>query len=165
MAYRERRKPHAVPVWVAGSAAGVDANHVADLVERTASTDQPGAEAENWSDRSLASLINHIVRKHHACCRDERLRLQPFISKSGFEAWRAPSSARPRSGDLHVTARRTAHAPDERRVDAISLHHWSGEVCNTQIYSSSGAFRNSSKSGAPDGIGARRRRKVGQGNS
>ena len=67
------RKPLAV---VCGEA-GIDVDHVADLLERT---NQSG-EAENWSAQSLASLISHIVQKHHSYCREESLRLQALLAK------------------------------------------------------------------------------------
>ena len=69
------------PLAAACEAAGIDVNHVADLLERSAGTDQIGIEAGNWAGQSLASLINHIVKKHHAYCREEGLRLEPLLEK------------------------------------------------------------------------------------
>jgi regulator of cell morphogenesis and NO signaling len=69
------------PLAAACEVAGIDVDHVANLLERTAGTDQSDAETTNWKDRSLASLINHIVQKHHAYCREECLRLEPLLAK------------------------------------------------------------------------------------
>src|SRR5512146_455646 len=69
------------PLAAACEMAGIDVNRVADLLESTAGTDQSDAETINWKDRSLATLINHIVQKHHAYCREESLRLEPLLAK------------------------------------------------------------------------------------
>lgn len=43
----------------------------------------PCAEAEitDWSRRSLADLMNHIVKSHHTFCRQEVARLEPLLTK------------------------------------------------------------------------------------
>jgi regulator of cell morphogenesis and NO signaling len=69
------------PLAEACEQAGVELNHVRNLLEEAFSTDQPNAQGENWSEQSLANLINHIVRKHHAYCREECLRLEPLLAK------------------------------------------------------------------------------------
>jgi regulator of cell morphogenesis and NO signaling len=69
------------PLAAACDAAGIDVNHVANLLEATAGTDQPGAEVGDWSKQSLAALISHIVQKHHSYCREECLRLEPLSAK------------------------------------------------------------------------------------
>ena len=69
------------PLATACEAAGIDVNLVADMLESAAGTAQSGIEVENWGERSLASLIGHIVEKHHAYCREEGLRLQPVLAK------------------------------------------------------------------------------------
>jgi regulator of cell morphogenesis and NO signaling len=69
------------PLAVACEGAGIDVNHVVSLLEQIALTNQPDAESEIWSEQSLASLINHIVRKHHTYCREECLRLEPLLAK------------------------------------------------------------------------------------
>jgi regulator of cell morphogenesis and NO signaling len=66
------------PLAVACEEAGIDVDHVEGLLEGPG-TDGP--QAENWSERSLASLIGHIVQKHHSYCREECLRLQPLLAK------------------------------------------------------------------------------------
>jgi regulator of cell morphogenesis and NO signaling len=66
------------PLAAACEQAGVDLNHVEGLLEG-AGKDQPGAA--NWGEQSLASLVSHIVGKHHAYCREEGLRLQPLVAK------------------------------------------------------------------------------------
>ena len=66
------------PLAAACEEAGVDLNHVEGLLEG-AGREQPGAG--NWSEESLASLVSHIVKKHHAYCREEGLRLQPLLAK------------------------------------------------------------------------------------
>jgi len=69
------------PLAMACETAGIDVNHVASLLEHTTSADQPSAESQSWRGHSLASLINHIVRKHHAYCWEECLRLEPLLAK------------------------------------------------------------------------------------
>ncbi len=69
------------PLAAACEAAGIDVNNVANLLEAAAGTDQPGVEAGNWSEQSLATLIDYIVRKHHSYCREECLRLEPLSEK------------------------------------------------------------------------------------
>jgi len=69
------------PLAAACEAAGVDVNHVADLLETPAGGDLCGSESEGWSKRSLAGLVSHIVEKHHAYCREEGLRLRPLLAK------------------------------------------------------------------------------------
>jgi len=66
------------PLAAACEEAGVDLNHVEGLLEG-AGNGQSGDV--NWSEQSLASLISHIVEKHHAYCREEGLRLQPLLAK------------------------------------------------------------------------------------
>jgi regulator of cell morphogenesis and NO signaling len=69
------------PLAAACEAAGVDVNHVAGLLEKTAGEDPSAGEAVDWKGQSLASLINHIVQKHHAYCREECLRFHPLLAK------------------------------------------------------------------------------------
>ena len=69
------------PLAAACEETGIDVNHVTDLLEKTTGTDQTGADAGNWNDQSLSSLINHIVQNHHGYCREETLRLQPLLAK------------------------------------------------------------------------------------
>ncbi len=69
------------PLAAACKAAGIDVNNVATLLEGAARATQPGVEAANWSEQSLAALINHIVEKHHAFCREESHRLEPLSAK------------------------------------------------------------------------------------
>lgn len=66
------------PLAAACEAAGIDVKHVEDLLGETANHPP---EAENWSQRSLASLIGHIVEKHHTYCREEGDRLQQLLTK------------------------------------------------------------------------------------
>jgi len=69
------------PLAAACEAAGIDVNHVADLLERSAGADQPGVEVEHWNDQPLASLATYIVQKHHTYCKEECLRLEPLLAK------------------------------------------------------------------------------------
>ena len=69
------------PLAAACEAAGIDVNNVATQLEGAVRATQAGAEAANWSEQSLAALINHIVEKHHAFCREECQRLEPLSSK------------------------------------------------------------------------------------
>ncbi|TAM84667.1 MAG: iron-sulfur cluster repair di-iron protein [Acidobacteria bacterium] len=66
------------PLAVACEEAGIDVNAVEGLLDEKGK-DGPGGE--NWSERSLASLVTHIVEKHHAYCREESHRLQPLLAK------------------------------------------------------------------------------------
>jgi regulator of cell morphogenesis and NO signaling len=68
------------PLAAACEEAGIDVKQVDDLLEKARGADE-SADAENWSERSLASLIGHITQKHHAYCREESLRLQPLLAK------------------------------------------------------------------------------------
>jgi regulator of cell morphogenesis and NO signaling len=45
----------------------------------TATQAEPGAT--DWSRESLASLMNHIVEKHHTFCRQELSRVEPLLAK------------------------------------------------------------------------------------
>jgi len=69
------------PLIAACEEAGIDVAHVADLLEEAAGKHGTGTEAENWNEQSLASLISHIVEKHHAYCREEGSRLHPLLAK------------------------------------------------------------------------------------
>jgi regulator of cell morphogenesis and NO signaling len=69
------------PLAAVCEAAGLDVNQVADMLETTTGVDDSCVEAGNWRDRSLSSLINHIVQKHHAYCREECARLEPLLAK------------------------------------------------------------------------------------
>ena len=69
------------PLASACEAAGVSVDRVTDLLEQTAGVAKPGSEAANWSEQSLAALINHIVETHHAYCREELVRLLPLLAK------------------------------------------------------------------------------------
>lgn len=42
---------------------------------------QAETAATDWSRESLASLMNHIVNKHHTLCRQELARLEPLLAK------------------------------------------------------------------------------------
>lgn len=69
------------PLAVACQEAGIDVNQVAELLEDGAGKDKSENEAGDWSERSLASLVSHIVEKHHAFCRKEGLRLRTLLEK------------------------------------------------------------------------------------
>jgi len=69
------------PLAAACEVAGIDVSRVAELLEKTAGTDQPGGEVEHWNDQSVASLATYIVQKHHAYCREESFRLEPLLVK------------------------------------------------------------------------------------
>jgi len=60
-------------------AAGLDATEVARQLEE--SGEETAAASVDWREKSLASLISHIVNKHHAYCRKECLRLEPLVAK------------------------------------------------------------------------------------
>lgn len=69
------------PLAAACEEVGIDMKHVADLLEKISGTDQWGAEAENWSNQSLANHVNRIVQKQHVYCRKEGFRLRPLLAK------------------------------------------------------------------------------------
>jgi regulator of cell morphogenesis and NO signaling len=69
------------PLASACEGAGVGVAQVTDLLEQATVADNPGTDAGNWTEQSLASLIGHIVEKHHAYCREEGARLQPLLAK------------------------------------------------------------------------------------
>jgi regulator of cell morphogenesis and NO signaling len=71
----------AKPLTSACEAAGVSVDQVANLLEEAAGAAEPGNEAGNWSEQSLASLIGHIVERHHGYCREEGARLEPLLAK------------------------------------------------------------------------------------
>jgi regulator of cell morphogenesis and NO signaling len=54
---------------------------VASLLEPVFSGNPPVAPGEDWKDQTLASLIDHIVRKHHTYCRETCLRIDPLLAK------------------------------------------------------------------------------------
>jgi len=66
------------PLEAACQEAGVELSHVEGLL---AEDSKDKAETVNWKEQSLASLISHVVEKHHAYCREEGLRLQPLLAK------------------------------------------------------------------------------------
>lgn len=66
------------PLSAACEEAGIDVNDVEGLLDGTGKAE---SEAGNWSQRSLASLVGHIVEKHHAYCREESPRLQSLLAK------------------------------------------------------------------------------------
>jgi regulator of cell morphogenesis and NO signaling len=59
--------------------AGLDVTQVARVLEE--SGEEAGAVNVDWRELSLASLIDHIVSKHHAYCRRECQRLEPLLAK------------------------------------------------------------------------------------
>jgi regulator of cell morphogenesis and NO signaling len=67
-----------MPLAAACQKAGIDVDQVEGLLESAGKDER---QVENWSERSVASLIGHIVQKHHAYCREEGLRLQPLLAK------------------------------------------------------------------------------------
>src|SRR5579875_786797 len=69
------------PLEAACQAAGLDVSQVASLIESASAARQSRPENGNWSEQSLANLVDHIVQKHHAYCRAECLRLEPLLAK------------------------------------------------------------------------------------
>jgi regulator of cell morphogenesis and NO signaling len=69
------------PLASACEAAGVNVVQVTHLLEKAVAADKPGINTGNWTEQSLASLISHIVEKHHAYCREEGAPLQPLLDK------------------------------------------------------------------------------------
>lgn len=61
--------------------AGLQVQTVTQALAAAGDATQPESEAVNWSGQSLASLMNHIVEKHHTFCRQEVARLEPLLDK------------------------------------------------------------------------------------
>lgn len=62
-------------------AAGLQVETVTRALEAAGNMAQPEGETVDWSGQSLASLMNHIVEKHHTFCRQEVARLEPLLDK------------------------------------------------------------------------------------
>jgi regulator of cell morphogenesis and NO signaling len=62
-------------------AAGLPLEAVTRTLEAAAAVAQLEGEAVDWSAQPLASLMNHIVEKHHTFCRQEVARLEPLLEK------------------------------------------------------------------------------------
>src|SRR5579883_638847 len=62
-------------------AAGLDVEVVTRALEAAGNTAQPKGTTVDWSEQPLALLMNHIVEKHHAFCRQEVARLEPLLEK------------------------------------------------------------------------------------
>jgi regulator of cell morphogenesis and NO signaling len=62
-------------------AAGRPVEEVLRSLEAAKTATQAETGATDWSRESLASLMNHIVEKHHSFCREELARLEPLLSK------------------------------------------------------------------------------------
>lgn len=69
------------PLEAACEAAGIDVSLVAEMLEKSSGAGEASSGHENWNNEPLACLVNHIVQKHHAYCRQECLRLEPLLSK------------------------------------------------------------------------------------
>ncbi len=70
-----------VPLSEACRSAGLDVNQVVEQLEVLAASEGSSGDSEDWSVQSLASLISHIVEKHHTYCREEGSRLEPLLAK------------------------------------------------------------------------------------
>lgn len=62
-------------------AAGLPVETVAQALIAAAGTAERSEETVDWNGRSLASLMDHIVEKHHAYCRVEVSRIEPLLDK------------------------------------------------------------------------------------
>lgn len=62
-------------------AAGKDVNEVVRSLETATAKTASETAATDWSAQSLASLMDHIVKQHHAFCREEVARLEPLLDK------------------------------------------------------------------------------------
>lgn len=61
-------------------AAGLQVEVVTRTLEAAGSTGHAQDDVD-WSGQPLASLMNHIVEKHHTFCRQEVTRLEPLLDK------------------------------------------------------------------------------------
>ncbi|MGH9448319.1 MAG: iron-sulfur cluster repair di-iron protein, partial [Terriglobia bacterium] len=62
-------------------AAGLSVGDVVRSLEAAGSAARTQHDAVGWSGQPLASLMNHIVEKHHTFCRQEVARLEPLFDK------------------------------------------------------------------------------------
>jgi regulator of cell morphogenesis and NO signaling len=62
-------------------AAGRPVEEVLRSLEAAKAAAQAETGATDWSRESLASLMDHIVQKHHTFCRQEISRLEPLLAK------------------------------------------------------------------------------------
>ncbi len=62
-------------------AAGLDVNEVVRSLETTTATTSGEYQAVDWSAQPLATLMDHIVKQHHAFCRQEVARLELLLDK------------------------------------------------------------------------------------
>ncbi len=62
-------------------ASGRSLEEVLRSLETAKTETQSETQATDWSRKSLASLMNHIMEKHHTFCRQEASRLEPLLAK------------------------------------------------------------------------------------
>jgi len=62
-------------------AAGRPVREVLRSLEAAINSAQAETGATDWSQEPLANLMNHIVQRHHAFCRQEVSRLEPLLTK------------------------------------------------------------------------------------
>ncbi|MBZ5607192.1 MAG: iron-sulfur cluster repair di-iron protein [Acidobacteriia bacterium] len=70
------------PLSEACERANVPVTQVLELIAKTQPDSQPSGKDE-WADATLASLIEHIVTRHHGFVRQEVSRLEPLLAKVG----------------------------------------------------------------------------------
>lgn len=61
--------------------AGIEVEAVTQALEASEKVARPEGETLNWNGQPLASLMSHIVEKHHTFCRQEVARLDPLLQK------------------------------------------------------------------------------------
>ena len=69
------------PLEEACRAAGRPVEDVLQSLEAAKTAAHTGAKITDWSHESLASLMNHIVERHHVFCRQEVARLESLLTK------------------------------------------------------------------------------------
>lgn len=62
-------------------AASLNVEDVVRSLEAAGSAEHAPDDAIDWSGQPLTSLMNHIVEKHHAFCRQEVSRIEPLLNK------------------------------------------------------------------------------------
>ncbi|MGH9440298.1 MAG: DUF542 domain-containing protein, partial [Terriglobia bacterium] len=62
-------------------AAGLEVGDVVRSLESAGSAAHTQDDAVDWSGQPLASLMNHIVEKHHTFCRQEVSRIEPLLDR------------------------------------------------------------------------------------
>lgn len=104
------------PLQEACQAAGLDPAEVLASLQQINPAEQPQEPAE-YNKESLAGLVYHIVRKHHAYCREEGERLEALATKVATKhGENHPELQNVRSLFLQLRQELTLHMMKEERM-------------------------------------------------